>query len=404
MRTQVGIIGAGPAGLLLAHLLHLRGIESVVLDLRTRADIERTVRAGVLEQGTVDLLTATGVGDRLRREGAVHHGINLAFGGGLHRIDLSAASGGRAVTVYAQHEVLKDLIARCLADGGDLRFGVTGTTVEGVDGRLDGDRPTIRFTHEGRPEALECDFVLGAEGSRTYCRSLVADRTDLFRRYPFAWFGILAEAPPSSDELIYAHSDRGFALISTRSPTVQRLYSQCDPATDVDDWSDDRTGRSCRPGWPPPGPRCRRGRSSARTCCSSARSCASRCSTGGCSSPATPRTPSRRRAPRGSTWPWRARPGAGRLLRHQGHRAAGVVHRDGAAAGVAGPALLLVDDLDAAPVPRRAGSHGVRRAPPARRAADGGRLAVGGEDPRRQLRGAAAVVTAEDVERAARPT
>jgi p-hydroxybenzoate 3-monooxygenase len=236
MRTQVGIIGAGPAGLMLSHLLHLRGVESVVIDLRTREDIEETIKAGVLEQGTVDLMTQTGVGDRLRRDGFVHHGINLAFGGELHRINLYEASGGRAVTVYAQHEVLKDLIAKRLDDGGDVRFGVTDTSVDGVDT----DQPTVRFTHEGVEQTLECDFVIGADGSRTMCRYLVPERTDFFRQYPFAWFGILAQAPPSSDELIYAHSDRGFALISTRSPSVQRLYFQCDPTTNPDDWSDDR--------------------------------------------------------------------------------------------------------------------------------------------------------------------
>jgi p-hydroxybenzoate 3-monooxygenase len=239
MRTQVGIVGAGPAGLMLSHLLHLRGIDSVVIDLRTQQDIEETIKAGVLEQGTVDLMTQTGVGDRLHRDGFVHHGINLAFAGGLHRINLHELSGGRAVTVYAQHEVLKDLIAKRLGDGGDVRFGVTDTTVEG----LEGDRPVIRFTHDGQQQELECDFVAGCDGSRTYTRFLIPEgevRTDFFRQYPFAWFGILAEAPPSSDELIYAHSDRGFALISTRSPSVQRLYFQCDPETDPDDWSEDR--------------------------------------------------------------------------------------------------------------------------------------------------------------------
>jgi len=239
MRTQVGIVGAGPAGLMLSHLLHQRGVESVVIDLRTRADIEETIKAGVLEQGTVDLMTQTGVGDRMRRDGFVHHGINLAFSNAVHRIDLYEYSGGRTVTVYPQHEVLKDLIARRLADGGDIRFGITGTSVDG----LDGDRPVIRFEHEGQPQQLECDFVAGCDGSQTYTRFLIPEgaiRTDFFRQYPFAWFGILAEAPPSSDELIYAHSDRGFALISTRSPSVQRLYFQTDPATDPADWSDDR--------------------------------------------------------------------------------------------------------------------------------------------------------------------
>jgi p-hydroxybenzoate 3-monooxygenase len=239
MRTQVGIVGAGPAGLLLSHLLHLRGVESVVLDLRTRRDIEETIKAGVLEQGTVDLLTQTGLADRLHRDGFVHHGFNLAFGGAQHRIHLYELTGGRAVTVYAQHEVLKDLIARRLADGGDVRFGVTDTAVEGVDT----DRPVIRFVHEGERHTLDCDFVAGCDGSRTFTRFLVPQdriRTDFFRQYPFAWFGILAQAPPSSDELVYAHSDRGFALISTRSPSVQRLYFQVDPDTSPDDWSDDR--------------------------------------------------------------------------------------------------------------------------------------------------------------------
>jgi p-hydroxybenzoate 3-monooxygenase len=224
---------------MLSHLLHLRGIESVVIDLRTREDIEQTIKAGVLEQGTVDLMNATGLGDRMRRDGFVHHGINLAFNGELHRINLLEASGGRAVTVYAQHEVLKDLIAKRLADGGDVRFEVTDTAVDGIDT----DRPTVRFTHEGKEQTLECDFVAGCDGSRSYTRFLMPlpeVRTDFFRQYPFAWFGILAEAPPSSDELIYAHSDRGFALISTRSPSVQRLYFQCDPETNPDDWSEDR--------------------------------------------------------------------------------------------------------------------------------------------------------------------
>jgi p-hydroxybenzoate 3-monooxygenase len=236
MRTQVGIVGAGPAGLLLSHLLHLRGVESVVVDVQTRASIEQTIKAGILEQGTVDLLRDTGVGDRMMRDGFIHHGINLAFRGGLHRIDLTELSGGRSVTVYAQHEVLIDLIAKRLDDGGDLRFGVTDTAVDG----LESEQPTITFTHEGGRQSLECDFVVGADGSRTMCRYLVPQRQDFFRQYPFAWFGILADAPPSSDELIYAHSDRGFVLVSTRSPSVQRLYFQCDPETDVDDWSDDR--------------------------------------------------------------------------------------------------------------------------------------------------------------------
>ena len=239
MRTQVGIVGAGPAGLLLSHLLHQRGVDSVVVDVQTRESIEQTIKAGILEQATVDLLRQTGVGDRMMRDGFVHHGINLAFSGGLHRIDLYELTGGRSVMVYAQHEVLIDLIAKRLADGGDVRFGISDTTVDGIDT----DQPTISFTQDGAQQTLECDFVVGADGSRTYTRYLIPEgevRTDFFRQYPFAWFGILCEAPPSSDELIYAHSERGFVLISTRSPSVQRLYFQCDPETTADAWPDDK--------------------------------------------------------------------------------------------------------------------------------------------------------------------
>ena len=239
MRTQVGIVGAGPAGLMLSHMLHLRGVESVVVDIQTQDTIEQTIKAGILEQGTVDLMRQTGVGDRMMRDGFVHHGINLAFEGGIHRINLTELSGGRSVMVYAQHEVLKDLIAKRLEDGGDVRFGVSDTKVED---HLS-DQPRITFTHEGRQDTLECDFVIGADGSRTMCRFLIPQpevRKDFFRQYPFAWFGILADAPPSSDELIYAHSERGFVLVSTRSPSVQRLYFQCDPETKTDEWSDDR--------------------------------------------------------------------------------------------------------------------------------------------------------------------
>jgi p-hydroxybenzoate 3-monooxygenase len=239
MRTQVGIVGAGPAGLLLSHLLHLRGIESVVIDKRSRQTIEETIKAGVLEQGTRDLLIETGVGDRMVREGALHHGIFLRFNGRSHRIDMHELTGGRAVTVYAQHEVLKDLIARRLADDGQILFSVDDVSVEDITT----DTPRIRFTQEGNPQDLDCDFVAGCDGSQTYCRFLIPEgavRRDYFRQYPFAWFGILAEAPPSSEELIYAHHERGFALISTRSPSVQRLYFQCDPTDEVDNWPDER--------------------------------------------------------------------------------------------------------------------------------------------------------------------
>ena len=237
MRTQVGIVGAGPAGLLLSHLLHLRGIESVVLEARGRDQIESTIRAGVLEQGMMDLLTETGVGARMRAEGAVHHGFELAFEGQRRRIDLTGLTG-KSITVYAQHEVLKELVAARLAANGALYFNVSGTSLHGVDT----DTPSIRFTHDGEAQVLHCDFVIGCDGSQGVSRAAIpaALRNDYERVFPFGWFGILVEAPPSSDELIYARHERGFALVSTRSPNVQRMYFQCDPKDSVDQWSDDR--------------------------------------------------------------------------------------------------------------------------------------------------------------------
>jgi p-hydroxybenzoate 3-monooxygenase len=240
VRTQVGIVGAGPAGLMLSHLLHQQGVESIVVDLRTREDIERTIKAGILEHGTVELMKEAGLGERLMRDGSEHHGINLRFDGRNHRIDLSGLTGGRTVTVYAQHEVLIDLIARRLADGGPVMFGASDVSVDDFDTGA----PVIRFVDaEGNRQTVGCDFVVGCDGSRTYTRFLIPEgtvRTDHLHQYPFAWFGILVEAPPSSDELIYSRHERGFALISTRSPTVQGLYFQCDPTDTVDNWPDDR--------------------------------------------------------------------------------------------------------------------------------------------------------------------
>ncbi|NKT43814.1 4-hydroxybenzoate 3-monooxygenase [Rhodococcus hoagii] len=238
--TQVGIVGAGPAGLMLSHLLHLRGIESVVLEARTREEVEGTIRAGVLEQNTVDLMVETGLGDRVKAEGLEHHGIELRFGGRGHRIAFDELTGGRAVTVYPQHEVLVDLIAKRLADGGDIRFGVSDVEVHDHTS----DKPRITYTDaDGSEQTLTCALVGGCDGSRTKTRKLIPEpsiRQDHFRQYPFAWFGILAEAPPSSEELIYANHPRGFALISTRTPQVQRHYLQVDPDDSVDNWSDDR--------------------------------------------------------------------------------------------------------------------------------------------------------------------
>ncbi len=238
MRTQVAIIGAGPAGLMLSHLLHLRGIESVIIERRTRAEIEATIRAGVLEQSTVDLMTETGVGERLKREGFVHQGIEIRFSGRGHRINFYELTGGRVITVYAQHEVLKDLVKARLGAGGQILFGAQATSVDDVAS----ETPKVRFTSEGEDRELACDFLAGCDGSHGVARAGIPEtaRKDYFRTYPFAWFGILAKAPPSSDELIYTNHERGFTLVSTRSPQVQRLYFQCDPSDSVENWSGDR--------------------------------------------------------------------------------------------------------------------------------------------------------------------
>ncbi|MBV8703605.1 MAG: FAD-dependent monooxygenase, partial [Acetobacteraceae bacterium] len=198
MRTQVGIVGAGPAGLMLSHLLHLRGIESVVVESRSRETIEATIRAGVLEQGTVDLMVQTGIGDRLRREGFVHHGIELRFGGRGHRVNFYELTGGRVVTVYAQHEVLKDLIRARLEAGGQILFEARALGVHDVASSA----PRLSFaSKEGEEHVLECDFVAGCDGSYGVCRGAIPEamRKDFLRVYPFGWFGILAKAPPSAE-------------------------------------------------------------------------------------------------------------------------------------------------------------------------------------------------------------
>ena len=252
MDTQVGIIGAGPAGLLLAHLLQRDGIGSVVLERHSREYVESRIRAGVLEQGTVDLLTELGLGDRLAREGLVHEGIEIAFAGRRHRIDLAGLTGGRRITVYGQHEVLKDLIAARLAAGGAILFEVEGI---GIDD-LEGPRPTIRFRKGDAAGQLRCDFVGGCDGFRGVSRpSIPAGRLEVFEHvYPFAWLGILAQAPPSAEEVIYARHERGFALHSMRSPELTRLYLQCDPAEDLANWPDERIWQELQtrlgtPGW-----------------------------------------------------------------------------------------------------------------------------------------------------------
>ena len=236
--TQVGIVGAGPAGLLLSHLLHLQGIESIVVEARSRSYIEERIRAGVLEQATADLLVEAGVGDRLRREGLTHHGIELRFGQRGHRIDLSELTNGQSVTVYGQHEVVKDLIAQRLKDGGRMVFGAEEASVHG----LDGVSPTIRYSHAGAIHEIRCDFIAGCDGFHGICRPAIPSGvlTAYERVYPFAWLGILARVPPASEELIYANHDRGFALLSMRSPDVSRLYLQVSPDEAVANWSDER--------------------------------------------------------------------------------------------------------------------------------------------------------------------
>ena len=238
MKTRVGIVGAGPAGLLLSHLLHLEGIESVVIESRSRREIEATIRAGVLEQGTVDLLAATGVGERMKREGFVHEGIYLRFAGASHRIDFPSLTGGRGIMVYAQHEVIKDLVAARLGAGGQVLFEVKDAALYD----LDTVEPKLRFHHAGKLAELHCDFVAGCDGFHGITRPAIPSRLrrEFTRVYPFGWFGILVEAPPSTDELIYAHHERGFALVSTRSPQIQRLYLQCDPDDEVKNWPDAR--------------------------------------------------------------------------------------------------------------------------------------------------------------------
>jgi p-hydroxybenzoate 3-monooxygenase len=242
MRTQVGIVGAGPAGLVLSHLLHLHGIESVIVEARERKYVEERVRAGVLEQGTVDLLTEMGVGERLKREGLIHHGVNLRFGRRTHRIDFADLTGGKGVTIYSQHEVVKDLIAARLKTNGQILFEAENVKIRNFEQAGDRARPRIHFRHNETDQELECDFIAGCDGFHGICRpSVPAGELTIFERvYPFAWLGILAEVAPSMEELIYAHSERGFALLSMRSPQISRLYIQCDPDEDIADWPDEK--------------------------------------------------------------------------------------------------------------------------------------------------------------------
>jgi len=252
VRTQVAIVGAGPAGLTLAQLLHVEGIDSVVIENRSREYVEARIRAGVLEQGVVDLLTAAGVGERMAREGLVHEGIELQFAGERHRIDLKTLTSGKTITVYGQTEIVKDLINTRLASGRPLLFEVDDVHLDGIDS----DRPCVRFSHQGTTHELDCDVIAGCDGFHGVCRPTIPARVlrTFTREYPFGWLGILANVAPSNDELIYASHDRGFALLSMRSPQISRLYVQCRPGEDIADWPDNRIWEELHtrleiPGW-----------------------------------------------------------------------------------------------------------------------------------------------------------
>ena len=238
MKTQVGIVGAGPAGLVLAQLLHLAGIESIVLELHTQQYVEERVRAGVLEQGTVDLMNRMGLGARMMRQGMMHYGIELRFGGASHRIDFKELTGGKGVMIYAQHEVVHDLVEARLAAGLPIFYEAKNVTLHGVEDA----RPVLRFEKNGERKEVACDFVAGCDGFHGTCRGAIpGSLLRIYDRvYPFGWLGILADAAPSNDELIYARHERGFALLSMRSPQVSRLYIQCAPDEDLAKWPDEK--------------------------------------------------------------------------------------------------------------------------------------------------------------------
>jgi p-hydroxybenzoate 3-monooxygenase len=236
-RTQVAIVGAGPAGLTLGHLLHLEGIDSVILENRSRTYAEARIRAGVLEHGVAELLDDAGVGERMRREGLVHTGVELQSGRERHRIAFDELTG-KSIVVYGQTEVVKDLVAARLASGRPLHFEVEDVSLHD----LDGDRPSVRYRHDGAEHELSCDVIAGCDGFHGVSRRSIPAGVlrEFGREYPYGWLGILAAVAPSHDELIYAHTERGFALLSMRSPELSRLYLQCDPDEDLAIWPDER--------------------------------------------------------------------------------------------------------------------------------------------------------------------
>jgi p-hydroxybenzoate 3-monooxygenase len=248
LHTQVGIVGAGPAGLVLSQLLHLQGIDSVIVESRTRQYVEERVRAGVLEQGTADLLVEMGVGERMRREGLVHYGIELRFGGRGHRIDFQDLANGQSIVIYPQGKVQEDLFDARLAAGGRIYFEAEDTTVHDFEDAAGTPKPKIRFRQGETLHELTCDFIAGCDGFHGVCRaSLPPHALKIYERiYPFGWLGILAEAPPSAEELIYAYHEHGFALLSMRSPELSRLYIQCSPDEDLNKWPDERIWQELR--------------------------------------------------------------------------------------------------------------------------------------------------------------
>jgi p-hydroxybenzoate 3-monooxygenase len=243
MRTQVGIVGAGPAGLMLSHLLAREGIDSVIIEDQSRAHVESRIRAGVIENWAADLLAETGVGARMQREGLVHEGIAIALNGERRRIDFKRLTG-RGIMVYGQHEIIKDMIEARLAAGGQIEFEITAASVHDFDGRA----PKIRYKRGGEAREIACDFIAGCDGFHGICRPSIPKGvlTEFERMIPLGWLGILSQSPPPSPELIYSYTDRGFALYSMRSPTVSRLYLQCAPDEDLAKWPDDKVWKELK--------------------------------------------------------------------------------------------------------------------------------------------------------------
>ena len=387
-RTQVGIVGAGPAGLMLGQLLHLQGIDSVILENRTRQHVIERVRAGVLEQGTVDLMRDVGVGGRLSREGMRHDGIYLAFGGTRHRIDMASLTGGRAITIYGQNEVVHDLIEARLETGRPLHFEVEDVSVHD----LESETPQIRFRHngtKGTAQQLTCDVIAGCDGFHGICRpSIPASRLRLYERiYPFGWLGILAEAAPSSNELVYSLHERGFALFSMRSQHVTRLYLQCAPDEDVSAWSDARiwaelaTRLSTDDGWRPnEGAILQKGVTGMRSFVAEPMRFGRLFLAGDAAHIVPPTGAKGPQSGDGRRLSTRRR--ARRILRVWPLGAPRRLFRTGPGAHLARAAVLLVDDVDAAPVRQR---QPVRPPAPTGGTGVSCQFARGHDEPRREL-------------------